>query len=56
MLCKIWGVHSGDYEEFRPLEHKKPVRTLQETHYVVAKEPSRLILCYIWSFHDGDYE
>jgi hypothetical protein len=31
-------------------------RTSQETHYVSATEPSRLMLCKIWGFHGGDYE
>jgi hypothetical protein len=34
----------------------KTVRTSQETHYVSATEPSRLMLCEIWGFHGGDYE
>jgi hypothetical protein len=56
MLCKIWGFHGGDYEEFRLLGYKNPVRTSQETHYVSATEPSRLMLCKIWGFHGSDYE
>jgi hypothetical protein len=36
--------------------YKTPVRTSQETHYVSATEPSRLILCKILGFHGGDYE
>jgi hypothetical protein len=32
------------------------VRTSQETHYVSATDPSRLIQCKIWGFHGGDYE
>jgi hypothetical protein len=28
----------------------------QETHYVSAIEPSRLMLCKISGFHCGDYE
>jgi hypothetical protein len=31
MLCKIWGFHSGDYEECRRLWYENPVRTSQET-------------------------
>jgi hypothetical protein len=31
MLCKIWGLHSGDYEEYRLLGYKNPVRTSRET-------------------------
>jgi hypothetical protein len=56
MLCKILGVHGGDYEECRLLEYKKPVRTSQETHYVSVTEPSRLMLCKILGVHGGDYE
>jgi hypothetical protein len=48
MLCKIWSFHSCDYEECRLLGYKHPVRTSQETHYVSATEPSRLMLCKIW--------
>jgi hypothetical protein len=54
--CKIWGFHGGDYEKCRLLGYKNPVRTSQETHYVSATEPSRLMLCKIWGFHGGDYE
>jgi hypothetical protein len=36
--------------------YKTPARTSQETHYVSATEPSRLMLCKIWGFHGGDYE
>jgi hypothetical protein len=39
--------HGGDYEECRLLRYKNPVRTSQETHYVSATEPSRLMLCKI---------
>jgi hypothetical protein len=56
MLCKIWGYHDGDYEEFRLLDYKNPVRTSQETHYVSATKLSRLMLCKIWSFHEDDNE
>jgi hypothetical protein len=31
MLCKIWGFHGGNYEEFRLLWYKKSVLTAQET-------------------------
>jgi hypothetical protein len=34
-------------EECRLLGYKNPVRTSQETHYVSATEPSRLMLCKI---------
>jgi hypothetical protein len=56
MLCKIWGFHGSDYEEYRLLGYKNPVRTSQETNYVSATEPSRLMLYKIWGFHGGDYE
>jgi hypothetical protein len=56
MLCKIWGFHCDDYEECRLLRYKTPVLTSQETHYVSATEPSRLILCKISDIHGGDYE
>jgi hypothetical protein len=56
IICKIWRHHGGDYEECRPLGYKIPVRTSQETHYVSATEPSRLMLCKIFYFHGGDYE
>jgi hypothetical protein len=55
-ICKIWGFHGGDYEEYRLLGYKNPVRTSQETHYVSTTEFSQLMLCKIWGFHDGDYE
>jgi hypothetical protein len=45
MLCKIWGVHSDDYEECCLLGNKNPVRTSHDTHYVSAREPSWLMLC-----------
>jgi hypothetical protein len=54
-LCKIWGLYGGDYEEFPPLEYRKPVSTSQETHYVSATEISRLMLCEIWGFNGGDW-
>jgi hypothetical protein len=56
MLYKIWGFQGGDYKDCRLLGYKTPVRTSQETHYVSATEPSRLMLCKIWGFHGGDYE
>jgi hypothetical protein len=46
----------GDYEEWRLLGYKSPVRTSQETHYVPATELSQLMLCKISGFHGGDYE
>jgi hypothetical protein len=56
MLCKIWGFHGSHYEECRILGYKNPVRISQETYYVSATQPSRLMLCKIWRFHGGDYE
>jgi hypothetical protein len=41
-------------EECRLLEYKKTFLTLQDTHYVSARESSRL--CKIWGFHGGEYE
>jgi hypothetical protein len=55
-VCKIWGFHGGDYEEWRLMGYKTPVRTSQVTHYVSATEPSQLMLCKIWGFHGDDYE
>jgi hypothetical protein len=52
----IWGFHGSDYEECRLLGYKNPVRTSQETRYVSATEPSRLMLCKILGFHGSDYE
>jgi hypothetical protein len=46
----------GDYEECRLLGYKNPVHTPQETHYVSATEPRKLMLCKILGFHCGDYE
>jgi hypothetical protein len=54
MLRKIYGFHGEDYEECRLLGYKNPVRTSQETHYVSATEPIRLML-YKICFHGGDY-
>jgi hypothetical protein len=54
--CKIWGFHGGDYEEWRLLGYKTPVRTSQATHYVSATESNQIMLCKIWGFHGGDYE
>jgi hypothetical protein len=39
--------HGGDYEEWRLLGYKNPVRTSQDIHYVSTTEPSRLMLCKI---------
>jgi hypothetical protein len=55
-ICKIWGCHSGDYEECRLLGYKNPVPTSQETRYISATETSRLMLCKIRGCHSGDYE
>jgi hypothetical protein len=55
-VCKIWGLHGGDYEECRLLGYINPVRTSQEKHYFSAIESSRLMLCKIWGFHGGDSE
>jgi hypothetical protein len=60
----LWGISyedcslqdSGIVEECRLLGYITPVRTSQETHYVSATEPSRLMLCKIGGFHGGDYE
>jgi hypothetical protein len=56
MLCKIWGFHGRDYEEWCLLGYKTTVRTSQETHYVYATESSRLMLCKIWGVHGSHYE
>jgi hypothetical protein len=41
------GFRGGDYEKCRLLAcYKNPVRASQETHYVSATEPSRLIVRY----------
>jgi hypothetical protein len=56
MLCKILGYHGGDYEESRLLGYKNTGRTSQDTHYVLATGPSRLMLCKILGYHGGDYE
>jgi hypothetical protein len=44
----LWRMPSSWYEI--------PGCTSQETDYVSATEPSRLMLCKIWDFHGGDYE
>jgi hypothetical protein len=56
LLCKIWGFHGGDCEEFCILGYNKPVCTSQETHYISATESSQLTLCKIWGLHGSDYE
>jgi hypothetical protein len=40
--CEFLG---GDYEEYRLLVHKDPVRNSKETHYFSTTEPSQLMLC-----------
>jgi hypothetical protein len=47
MLCKIWGFNGGNYEDWRVLEYKNLIRTLQETRCISATEASRLMLCKI---------
>jgi hypothetical protein len=54
--CNIYGFHGSDYEEWRLLGYKNPVRTSQETLYVSPTESSRLMLCKICGFHGRDYE
>jgi hypothetical protein len=56
VVSKIQGFPCGGYEECRLLGYKNTVRTLQETHYFSATEPSPLMLCKIWGFHGSDYE
>jgi hypothetical protein len=56
MLYRIEDFRDGDYEECRLLGYKDPVCTSQETHYVSATEPSRLMLCKVEGFHSDDYE
>jgi hypothetical protein len=46
-LCKILGFLGGDYEKYRLLGYKNPVRASQETHYIYTKEPSCLMICKI---------
>jgi hypothetical protein len=55
-LCKIWGFHSGDYEECRLLIYKISVRTSKETHNVSVAKLSLLMLCKILGFHGSDYD
>jgi hypothetical protein len=55
-IYKIWGFHGGDYDECRLLGYKNRAHTSQETNYIWATEPSRLMPCKIWGFHCGDYE
>jgi hypothetical protein len=55
-VSKVWGFHGGEYEECRLLGYKIPGRTSQETQYISATEPCRLMLCKISSFHGCDYE
>jgi hypothetical protein len=53
---KIWGFYGGDYEEWRLLGYKPPVRTSQKTHYVSATQSNKSMLCKVWGFHGGDYK
>jgi hypothetical protein len=46
-VTKILSNDGGDYEEFRLLGYKNPVRISLETHYISATEPSRLFQCTI---------
>jgi hypothetical protein len=55
-LCKIWGLHVGDYEECRLPGYKDPVRIVQEIHFLSATVPSRLMLSKFWGFRGGEYE
>jgi hypothetical protein len=61
-MCSIYKtpcqsrLGTADYEEKRILGYKYPVRTSQETHYVSATEPGRLMLGRICGFHGGDCE
>jgi hypothetical protein len=56
MLCKIWGLHGGDNEEYRLLGFEVAVVISQGTHYISATEPSRLMVCQSLGFHGDDYE
>jgi hypothetical protein len=46
MLCKIWGFHSGHYEEWRLLRYKYPVRTSQRQITSPLQSPTGY--CYGW--------
>jgi hypothetical protein len=54
MICKKWRFPAGDYEEYRLLGYKNPVRTSQETHYLSRDQPVNSI--QITVFHGSDYE
>jgi hypothetical protein len=56
MRYKIRGFHGSDYEEWRILVYKNPVRTSQEKLYVSATESSLLMPYKMWGFHGGDYK
>jgi hypothetical protein len=56
MLCKVCSFQGGDYEKFRLLGYKNPVRTSQETQYVSATESNQSMLCKICGFQGGNYE
>jgi hypothetical protein len=50
MFCnhvRVEVFNCGDYEEYRFLGYKTPVRTSQETYYVSATEYSQLMRCKI---------
>jgi hypothetical protein len=42
-VCKIGGFHGGDYEEWRLLGYRIPVRTSQETHLSYRAQPVNAI-------------
>jgi hypothetical protein len=54
--CEVSDSHGGDYEGCGLLGYKNPDRTSQETYYVSATKPIRVMLCKIGGFHGGDYE
>jgi hypothetical protein len=50
IMCKIWGLHGGDYDmETQNVPHRKYVTSS-------ATMPGWLMLCKIWRFHGSDYE
>jgi hypothetical protein len=55
-VCKIWDFQGVDNKERFLLGYKNPVRTSQETRYISAIEPTRLMLRKAWGFHFGNYE
>jgi hypothetical protein len=56
LVRKLWAVHGSDYEECRLVGYEIPFRTSEETHYISATEPSRLMLCNIWAIGSSDYD